>query len=500
MDTKSLSLKTVRIIAQSIEFDWIHPYKNNTTKSIGTGFFIDNNGTILTCAHVVLNSKKILIEVPNVGKDKIEVEVLGICPDLDIAVLRTKTYKNKDFYELHDEDYVFEMEPGTDVYAIGFPLGQDNIKFTKGIVSGRQNGFIQTDTAINPGNSGGPLICDNKVIGINTSKNVGDNIDNIGFATPIKYFYLYKEHLTASKRDTLIKVPNIGLKVQNTSPAINTILKSKCEGSVLVNKVFKGSPISKTGLREGDLLCNMNGIKINNFGLLDREWFNQKMTLTDYLLTLKLNSKITINFFRDGKQYEKNFLNDPFELSITDKYPIFETEEIDYEIFGGMIVMELTQNHMNYLKNLLGLVFKIGDAKDSVLNVFKYFEMDNRDKSRLIITHIFPNSYLSNYELLDNFDIISKVNGTLCNTLVDYRAAILKSKGKRFITIKTESNSQAVLELDEIKVSEPIFSDTFKYTVSNIYARLFKKNKTKTIKRNKPKTSPSKKLRQNPSM
>jgi hypothetical protein len=154
---------------------------------------------------------------------------------------------------------------------------------------------------------------------------------------------------------------------------------------------------------------------------------------------------------------------------------------------------------MHYLKNLLGLVFKIGDAKDSVVNVFKYFEMDNRDKSRLIITHIFPNSYLSNYELLDNFDIISKVNGTLCNTLVDYRAAILKSKGKRFITIKTESNSQAVLELDEIKVSEPIFSDTFKYTVSNIYARLFKKNKTKTIKRNKPKTSPSKKLKQNPS-
>ena len=97
MDTKSLSLKTVRVIAQSIEFDWVHPYKNdNTSDSIGTGFFIDNKGTLLTCSHVVINSKKIVIEVPNHGKEKLDVDVVGICPEMDIAVLRTKNYKNKE--------------------------------------------------------------------------------------------------------------------------------------------------------------------------------------------------------------------------------------------------------------------------------------------------------------------------------------------------------------------------------------------------------------------
>ena len=50
-----------------------------------------------------------------------------------------------------------------------FPLGQENLKYTKGIISGRQKSSIQTDTPINPGNSGGPLLLDGKVIGINSS-------------------------------------------------------------------------------------------------------------------------------------------------------------------------------------------------------------------------------------------------------------------------------------------------------------------------------------------
>ena len=67
------------------------------------------------------------------------------------------------------------IKPGGDVYAIGFPLGQDNIKYTKGIIS-RQHTLIQTDTSINPGNSGGPLLLDGKVIGINTSGVVFANL------------------------------------------------------------------------------------------------------------------------------------------------------------------------------------------------------------------------------------------------------------------------------------------------------------------------------------
>tara|TARA_A100001015_G_scaffold310569_1_gene412234 strand:+ start:38 stop:523 length:486 start_codon:yes stop_codon:yes gene_type:complete len=159
MNTSTLSKKTVKVISQRIEIDWIHPYKNSNTKSsIGSGFFIDNKGHIITCSHVIENSKKVFIEIPFEGDEKKEVRVIGLCPDLDIALLKTIDYVNEEYYELHSREEIYTIKPGSEVYAIGFPLGQDNLKFTKGIISGRQKSLIQTDTPINPGNSGGPLL------------------------------------------------------------------------------------------------------------------------------------------------------------------------------------------------------------------------------------------------------------------------------------------------------------------------------------------------------
>ena len=75
METNTLALKTVKVISQKIIPDWIHPYKNaKTSKSIGSGFFIDNEGHILTCSHVVDDAMKIFIEIPNHGDEKIEVD------------------------------------------------------------------------------------------------------------------------------------------------------------------------------------------------------------------------------------------------------------------------------------------------------------------------------------------------------------------------------------------------------------------------------------------
>ena len=129
-----------------------------------------------------------MVEIPHLGDKKIEVDVLGLCPELDLAILKTKDYTPVDFYELHDKDFVYSVEPSSEVYAVGFPLAQKNLKFTRGIISGREEGLIQTDAPINPGNSGGPLMYKDKVIGINTSGI--DNANNIGYATPISAFFV----------------------------------------------------------------------------------------------------------------------------------------------------------------------------------------------------------------------------------------------------------------------------------------------------------------------
>ena len=303
METNKLALKTVKIISQKIVPDWIHPYKNqSTSRSIGSGFFIDMEGHILTCSHVIDEAVKIFVEIPNRGDEKIEVEVLGLCPEMDIALLKTKTYKNKDFYELHEQNYVYDIQPGEDAVAIGFPLGQDNIKYTKGIISGRQFGRIQTDTPINPGNSGGPLLLGDKVLGINSSGFMFAN--NIGYAIPISYFYLLKDNLFNPKTK-LIRRPFLGLSYQNSNKPLLDINNCKCASGIYVKTVFKGSPIEKSGIKKNDIICSFADYKVDNFGLLEKEWFNEKMKIDDILGRTPNNGTINIEYWRGKKLYKK---------------------------------------------------------------------------------------------------------------------------------------------------------------------------------------------------
>ena len=504
MNTDSLALKTVKVISQKIVPDWIHPYKNsNTSRSIGSGFFIDSEGHILTCSHVVDDAVKIFIEIPNHGDQKLEVEVLGLCPELDIALLKTINYKNKDFYELHSPEYIYDKQPGADVFAIGFPLGQDNIKYTKGIISGRQQGLIQTDTPINPGNSGGPLVLDNKVIGINSSGIL--LASNIGYATPISYYYLIKE-LLENKKNKLIRRPFLGLSYQNSNKPLLDINNCKCESGIYVKKIFKGSPIEKCGIKENDIICSFNGIKIDNFGLLDKEWFNEKMKIDDMLKTIKNNDDIEIEYWRGKSLYKKKFRYNPYELTINLKFPLYDDYDMKYEVFGGLIVMEMTLNHLNKIINsILSRITKIKHVSKRINNILSYLDTEKRTKPRLIITHIFPNSYLANLEMLEEFDIIDKVNGSKCNTIEDYRRAILqvrRSGTGKFIEIITELNRRAILDIKDIIEGEDIFAKTYKYQISNIFLQLKKNNKgkiTKKIKKNKKnkKNATYKKIKKN---
>ena len=488
METNKLALKTVKVISQKINPDWIHPYKNkNTSKSIGSGFFIDMEGHILTCAHVIDEAVKIFVEIPNQGDEKIEVEVLGLCPDMDIALLKTKNYKNKDFYQLHEENHIYDIEPGEDAIAIGFPLGQDNIKYTKGIISGRQFGKVQTDTPINPGNSGGPLLLGDKVIGINSSGFMMAN--NIGYAIPISYFYLLKDELF-SKKNKLIRRPFLGLSYQNSNKPLLDINNCKCESGIYVKTVFKGSPIQKCGLKEGDIICSFGGLKVDNFGLLEKEWFNEKMKIDDFLRRIPNNGNIKLEYWRGKKLFKKNFKYSPFELTINTKFPLYETYENKYEVLGGMVISELTVNHLQtIISKLLFKLTKTEHVTKKINNILSYLDTEKRTKSKLIVTHVFPNSYLNNLEIMEDYDIIEKVNGIKCSKIEELRKALLNKKGK-YIEIVTELNKKVVLEIPKIIEEESIFAETYKYPISETFKKLKKLKFTK--KRVKKQNSPSK--------
>lgn len=236
----------VRIVVHSAEFDYELPFKiKGNLISSGTGFFIDDKGHLLTCSHVVQDASHVYIEIPSEGKKQYRANVLGICPKFDLAVVRIEGYTNKHYCHISEADGMDDshIKPGDETYALGFPLGQDNLKVTKGIISGQQENMYQIDTPINPGNSGGPLLKNNTVIGVNGAGVLMAN--NIGYAVPISRYFLLGKLLYQPKH--LIHFPEIfGFEYQRTSQEFVDYLGYSCTTqSSKTSKSLKSSNVSK---------------------------------------------------------------------------------------------------------------------------------------------------------------------------------------------------------------------------------------------------------------
>ena len=165
--------------------------------SIGTGVVVEDNGTILTCLHVVNGAEAIKVIFAD-GSES-EAVVVVTQPENDLAVLRAKIIPD----DLVPATLTSSgtLRPGDEVFAVGNPFGITD-SLSAGVVSGLNRNFkstksgatlshlIQFDTAVNPGNSGGPLVNrDGEVVGIVTAllnPNEQDVFIGIGFAVPIE--------------------------------------------------------------------------------------------------------------------------------------------------------------------------------------------------------------------------------------------------------------------------------------------------------------------------
>ena len=478
---KDLHNKVVRILSQNIVVDWLEPYKNSKDNtSVGSGFFIDNKGTILTCSHLIINSKVVYIEVPSEGKKKYQAEILMVCPDFDISILRVKNYKNKGHFKLIDTEAFYKIESGVDVHAVGFPLGQDNLKITQGVISGRDSGLIQTSAGLNKGNSGGPMLMGDIVIGINVSKIRDAN--NIGYATPIPYYYNIKH-----EKDTLVRRPSLGIHYINLNKHYIDYHNMRCKSGILIKKVFKNSPLWNAGIRVGNVLCSINNHNIDNFGLIDRSWFNERMTINDIKNTFKINDKIEFTYF-NGKTIKKTtFKFTKFNLVITKKYPLFDESGTTYSVFGGLVVCETNYEH---IKTLLDEEcfnkFSLNYHTSRLATMYS-----NREESKLIITHLFPNTLIKTLENIKVGDTIKSINNRKVKTIEDYNNAmtmpLIKNK-TRYFKLETEDNKIIVLKINDLLKEEINNSKLHKYQISDIYKKLNRLDKTnkKTKKNKKP--------------
>jgi serine protease Do len=256
------------------------PFKE---RSLGSGFIIDKDGSILTNNHVVQGADKIVVRLSD-NKDY-EAKVLGSDGETDIAVIKIQAAKDLPVAELGNSD---TLEVGEWVLAIGNPFGLDHT-VTSGIISakgrqigGRYDNFIQTDASINPGNSGGPLInMSGQVIGINTMifSRTGGNM-GIGFAIPVN---LAKDLIPQLRVKGKVTRGWMGVMIQPVTPEVAESLGLKEPTGALVGTVMQGSPAQQAGVQIGDVITEFDGKPIKGSSdlpiLVARTPINKKVDL-----------------------------------------------------------------------------------------------------------------------------------------------------------------------------------------------------------------------------
>lgn len=237
-----------------------------TTNGVGSGFVFDKNGHIITNAHVVENSDKVVVTFLD-GRSY-NAEVIGIDPSTDISVIRVDADSSLLKPLLIGDSS--NLKVGMQVAAIGNPFGLSG-SMTSGIVSAlgrllpQESGFsipdvIQTDAAINPGNSGGPLLNSRgEVVGINTAiQSATGEFTGVGFAIPSNTIAKIVPKLIS---DGIYHHPWVGIAGRDINPDLAKVLHLTDARGFLIVNVVEGSPADKAGLKGSSETKEIDGIE-----------------------------------------------------------------------------------------------------------------------------------------------------------------------------------------------------------------------------------------------
>jgi serine protease Do len=372
------------------------PRRDMKTRALGSGFVVDKAGYIITNFHVV--EKADTINVSFASGDEYKAKVVGKDQGTDIALLKVETKKDLPVAKLGNSD---GMTQGDWVLAIGSPFGLEQT-VTAGIISatGRSGSpyqrFLQTDAAINQGNSGGPLVnMAGEVVGVNTAilTSTGQNA-GVGFALP--------SNTAANIYNQLIKTGKvtrgaIGIEMQSdASSATLRALGSPDGKGVVVSRLKPADgPAARAGLKQGDVIREINGRKLND-----------SLELSSVVAELTPGKSVSLKYLRDGKEQTTS-------LTIDDRSKIFAkedgdpTEETEPERGGtklGMSVQGLTAQQardfdMEPGEGVLVTNVQVGGvaddaglrARDVILQINK-MPVRNAEELRNIVSKLKPES------------------------------------------------------------------------------------------------------------
>jgi serine protease Do len=354
-------------------------------QGLGSGVIVSTDGYILTNNHVIDDADTVYVRLMD---DKtVPAKIVGADPKTDIALLKVEE-KNLPAIKMGDSD---KLQVGEWVLAIGSPMSPNLAHtVTSGIVSakGRSNvgladyeDFIQTDAAINPGNSGGALInLDGELVGINTAiATRSGGFQGIGFAVPVNMAKFVMESLI--KHGTVVR-GYLGVYIQDIDETMAKAMKLPGTEGALVSDVTEDSPAAKAGIKQGDVILEMNGEKVKS-----------TTQLRNTIAATMPGTEIKLKIWRDGK--EKTIEVKLGKLESDKTTP--ETEEKLESLFG----------------------FKVKPFNSELA---EKYQIEGK-RSGVVVTEVKPGSNAARAGLREG-DLIVAINRNKIKSLEDFNKAV----------------------------------------------------------------------------
>ena len=391
------------------------PDQDLDQRSLGSGFIISKNGYVLTNNHVISGADEIFISMSDESGQEYRADVVGKDDNTDIALIKIRSDR-EDFpvAVLGDSD---SLEIGDWIIAIGNPFGFGHT-LTQGIVSakarvigaGPYDNFIQTDAAINPGNSGGPLInMSGEVVGINTA--IVSTGQGIGFAIPIN---MAKQNLQELKDTGEVSRGWLGVAIQEVTPEIARAVGLGDPTGAMVTAVYPGDPAEKAGVKNGDIILEINRMKIHD-----------PMTLTRIIGSLKPEEQVSIVVWRgSGKVTLNTTLEKRSDEKISELGSTLGQTPGNAKDKLGLVIMDITPE----IKNQLDL-----DGNSGVL----VMDIDSRGSAA--------------GSKLQKMDVIREVNGAQVKNVEEYLAAIETVKTGQAVLLLVIRNARPLYVAVDVK-------------------------------------------------
>jgi len=437
----------VRITATAVEPDYRAPWNAGTLqRGVGAGFVTDGN-RILTNAHVVANSRYLIVEREG-DPSKYPATVQFIANDCDLALI---TVSAPDFFKnMAPLKFGGIPELESTVSAYGYPIGGERMSVTTGIVSRidfqlythssiDQHLAIQISAQINPGNSGGPVMQDGKVVGVAFQGYSGDVAQGVAYMIPTPVINRFLKDISSGHYN---KYPDLGItyaKLQN--PAQRKFLGLKDDGrGVLVSTIVTAGP-SAGVLQPGDVLLAIDGHPIASDSNVELE--GEQAQFEEVVERKFKGDSVKFDIWRNKQ---------PLTVTIKHLFTpwpyLIQGHSYDvnprYVLYGGLLFQPLNLDMME--------AYRSTDLR--LRHFFEYFVLEQiylQHPDVIVLTNILPdpiNTYLAPYR----GGIVDEINGKKVRTLDDLANAF-SEKADHFVIRMIGDGPPLVLDRQKVEAA-----------------------------------------------